>query len=256
MLKNTWATITARAVDCQLAGQDGEERRADHDRRQHERHRDDGEHATAAAELEAGQHVRRDHPDGQVSTVLTTACQQVNHSTRPSPGADSVSAIVPGLDHLADERDHRPDVEQPEQHHHGAASPARNHHGSRFHRGVLSRADGRCDAPARQDRSRRPSRRRRERRDVSVSAGRSGSTRPATSSGWPRSGRAGSSAGRSGTTAYLVNTSGSATSDRARVDVQVQRQLGLEALSRPGSRPAGGPRPRASVPRRTPANST
>ena len=46
-LKNTCATTTARAVPCQPSGQQRHERRADHDRRQHERHGDDRQHCVA-----------------------------------------------------------------------------------------------------------------------------------------------------------------------------------------------------------------
>ncbi|MFT3852868.1 MAG: hypothetical protein QM733_09045 [Ilumatobacteraceae bacterium] len=95
-LKNTWAAITARAVDCQLPGRiatnaaptttvgsmNGTVTVASTARRPRKSKR---------ASTYAGT-----SPTASVSTVLNTACHTVNHTTRPRPGAESVSAIVPG----------------------------------------------------------------------------------------------------------------------------------------------------------------
>ena len=100
-LKYTWATITARAVDCHVAGRTA--------RNAAPTTTVGSMNGTVTAASSARLPGKRNRastyagtiPTTRVSTVLTAACHAVNHTTCPSPGAASVCRIVPGRTTLA-----------------------------------------------------------------------------------------------------------------------------------------------------------
>jgi hypothetical protein len=71
-------------------GQDGEEGRPDGDRRQHERHRDQGEQGAAAGEPVAGEHVGRSQAqgDGQHRAERGLPEREPQHPARAVVGDD------------------------------------------------------------------------------------------------------------------------------------------------------------------------
>ena len=86
-LKNTWATTMARDRAVPAVGQQGEERRADHDGRQHERHGHDGQQHAAAGERVAGDDEgHRQARATSVSTVLTTRLPEREPGDRAQAG--------------------------------------------------------------------------------------------------------------------------------------------------------------------------